>query len=444
MNQKDFFELLSTNYQFVSPEIKKNKLEEFRDNDVVELVNRILNQANQIGASDIHIEPRINDKVYIRLRVEGQMIDLGFLDYKYRENVISRIKVLANMDISEKRKPQDGKLSVLVGDPNVRLNLRVATFPTAGGLEDMVMRLLPNEEPLPLNNIGLHLANLKKMERILNDPYGMIFVCGPTGSGKTTSLHSMLKYLNIPERKIWTAEDPVEITQDGMRQVQIQKFLDYATVLRAFLRGDPDVIMIGEIRDAESATIASEASLTGHLVLSTLHTNSAVESVIRVISMGVNHFTVADAVLGVLAQRLCRTLCSKCKESYVASKEEIVELIKAFSQEMRQTDIFRENPDEFAKSLYQNWVEQYGENGKINLYKPRGCSRCRNGYRGRIGIHELMINSDEIKNAIIARKSSDEIEKIALEQGMFSLKMDGIIKIITGVIDLAQLEIISK
>lgn len=439
MKQNSFFEQLADKYEFVLPDIKKGNIKEIEESDVVEIVNKSIEVAYNIGASDIHIEPRTNENVKIRFRVEGNMRDYGVLPLNYRDTLISRIKVMASMDISEKRKPQDGKMTVYVGDTRAQINLRVASFPTAGGLEDIVMRLLPNEKPLLLDSIGLNKQNLKKIVEIINKPYGMIFVCGPTGSGKTTTLHSILNYLNTSERKIWTAEDPVEITQDGLRQVQIHKFLDYATVLRSFLRGDPDVIMIGETRDTASAEIAIEASLTGHLVLTTLHTNSASETIDRLVNMGVSPFSVADSTLGVIAQRLCRTLCTRCRESYTPEKSEIVELVKVFCKDMVKTESFMENPEAFAKQLFDFWIQEYGENGELKLYKPRGCHRCLDGYRGRVGIHEVLINSFNIKRAITNRKTTDDINLIALNEGMFTLRMDGILKVLEGKIDLAQL-----
>lgn len=444
MQQAEYFNKLQCNYVLEKPEYKKKRIREYEQTDVVELVDIFIEEANRLGASDIHIEPRINERVYVRFRIEGNMVDHCTLPLSVRESIVSRIKILANMDISEKRKPQDGKMSITLNESKNQLNLRIATFPTAGSMEDVVMRLLPNEKPLQLDSIGLHPRNLKDVVEMVNNPYGMIFVCGPTGSGKTTTLHSILNYLNVPERKIWTAEDPVEITQEGLRQVQISKQVDYATVLRSFLRGDPDVIMIGEMRDIESANIAIEASLTGHLVLSTIHTNTAPETVSRIINMGISTFTLADSLLGVIAQRLCRKLCVKCKEEYYPENNEIFELIKMYCNEVVTTQAYNENPKEFSNNLYKFWQANYSDFGKIKLYKPRGCIKCNQGYKGRVGVHELLIASDDFKRAVANKKATEELKTIALNEGMLTLRMDGIFKVLEGTIDMSQLDIICK
>ena len=280
--------------------------------------------------SDIHIECAPGrDKVRIRFRKDGRLHPYLELPHTYRSAVIGRLKVMCDLDISEKRKPQDGKINFARYVQGVRLELRVATIPTQNNLEDAVLRLLASSKPLPLESLGLSPHNLDKFQAAAQRPYGMLLCVGPTGSGKTTTLHSLLAVINTPERKIWTAEDPVEITQSGLRQVQVNPRIDwtFAKAMRAFLRADPDVIMVGEIRDKETAQVAIEASLTGHLVLSTLHTNSAPETVTRLLDMGMDPFNFADALLGVLAQRLVRRLCPHCRTLRDASPEEEEELL---------------------------------------------------------------------------------------------------------------------
>ncbi len=268
-------------------------------------------------ASDIHIEPNVGKKnVEVRYRVDGDCAIYQTLPYSYRAAVISRIKIMSNLDITVRRIPQDGKIKFKRphGD---EIELRVATIPTQGGVEDVVMRILAKGETMPIEAMGLSERNFNEMLKILAKPYGMILVVGPTGSGKTTTLHAALHHINKPDRKIWTAEDPVEITQYGLRQVQVQPKIgfDFAAAMRAFLRADPDVIMVGEMRDFETAKTGVEASLTGHLVFSTLHTNSAPETITRLLDMGIDPLNFADALLGILAQRLVRTLCKDCKEA---------------------------------------------------------------------------------------------------------------------------------
>jgi type II secretory ATPase GspE/PulE/Tfp pilus assembly ATPase PilB-like protein len=276
------------------------------DNELVKLVNKIIIDAYKMGASDIHIEPMPGKgKTGIRLRKDGSLMNYIEIPSTYRNALITRIKIMCDLDISEKRKPQDGKIKFKKYGP-LDIELRVATLPSQGGVEDVVMRILASGEPIPLEGMGFSVRNLELVKKTVSKPYGLFFVCGPTGSGKTTTLHSILKYINTPDTKIWTAEDPVEITQKGLRQVQINKKagLDFATIMRAFLRADPDVIMVGEMRDKETVSTGIEASLTGHLVFATLHTNSAPESISRLLDMGMDPFNFADALLGILAQRL--------------------------------------------------------------------------------------------------------------------------------------------
>ena len=319
--------------------------------------------------------------------------------------------------------PQDGKIKFKkFGGKDIEL--RVATVPTQGGLEDIVMRILAAGEPIPLDKLGLTQRNFDNFVNVITQPYGIIFVCGPTGSGKTTSLHSALGYINKTETKIWTAEDPVEITQKGLRQVQVKPKIgfDFAAAMRAFLRADPDVIMVGEMRDKETTSIGIEASLTGHLVFSTLHTNSAPESITRLLDMGMDPFNFADAILCILAQRLARTLCKSCKEKFHPTRAEYDELIREYGGET-----------EFMKNVNIPYTDD------LMLYKPAGCDACNNtGYSGRCGIHELLIGTDEMKSLIQNAAPIEKLREQAVRDGMSSLKQDGIGKIFDGKLDLLQ------
>ena len=302
------------------------------DSAIVRLANQVIAEADRLGASDIHIEPYADRKdMAVRLRIDGTCFTYMGIPAAYRRAVVSRIKVMANLDIAERRKPQDGKIRYRLGKDR-EIELRVATLPTAGQDEDVVLRLLTAKQPMPLEAMEFAPAILPAIRAIAEKPYGIILCVGPTGSGKTTTLHAILKHINTDERKIWTAEDPIEITQDGLRQVQVHPKigLTFATAMRAFLRADPDVIMIGEMRDKETADIAIEASLTGHLLLSTLHTNSAIETVTRLLDLGCDSFNFADAMLGVLAQRLCKRICTQCKESYHPTRQEYDELVLGY------------------------------------------------------------------------------------------------------------------
>jgi type II secretory ATPase GspE/PulE/Tfp pilus assembly ATPase PilB-like protein len=307
------------------------------------------------------------------------------------------------------------------------IELRVATIPTAGFNEDVVMRILAASEPIPIDKLNMSERNLHEIKKIAEKPYGIIMCVGPTGSGKTTTLHSVLGYINTPERKIWTAEDPVEITQYGLRQVQVQAKIGFtfAAAMRAFLRADPDVIMVGEMRDKETCETGIEASLTGHLVFSTLHTNSAVETITRLLEMGMDPFNFADAMLGVLAQRLCKTICKECKETYHASREEFDELATAYGAEA------------FEKLGYK-----YDDN--FLLSRGKGCDVCKNsGMKGRTGLHELLIASDRLKRTIQKRATAEELLKIALEEGMTTLVQDGVVKVIKGYTTFKQVKAVA-
>jgi type II secretory ATPase GspE/PulE/Tfp pilus assembly ATPase PilB-like protein len=352
----------------------------------------------------------------------------------------ARIKIMCDLDISEKRRPQDGKIKFRRFGP-LDIELRVATIPSAGGVEDVVMRILAAGEPLPLEQLGVQPGNLEKLKACVSKPYGIFFVCGPTGSGKTTTLHSVLRYLNTPDTKIWTAEDPVEITQRGLRQVQVNRKagLDFATIMRSFLRADPDIIMVGEMRDQETTSIGIEASLTGHLVFSTLHTNSAPESVVRLLDMGMDPFNFADALLGILAQRLAKRLCSKCKEAYRPTGDEMQHFLDEYCEELMATAAFQKNPKTGREMLLRQWTKDFGKDGQIVLHRPRGCEACGNsGYKGRVALHELMVCNDAIKRLIQERARVALLLAQALEDGMRTLKQDGMEKVLQGLTDLKQ------
>jgi type II secretory ATPase GspE/PulE/Tfp pilus assembly ATPase PilB-like protein len=316
----------------------------------------------------------------------------------------------------------------------------VATIPSSGGVEDVVMRILAAGEPIPLEKLGLTQHNKERLEKTVSKPYGLFYVCGPTGSGKTTTLHSILKFLNTADTKIWTAEDPVEITQKGLRQVQINRKagIDFALVMRAFLRADPDIIMVGESRDKETVSMGVEASLTGHLVFSTLHTNSAPESIVRLLDMGMDPFNFADALLGILAQRLAKKLCD-CKQEYTPDAEEIKLFVSEYAQELRNTSAWKADYAGEAKKLYESWVKTYGSEGRLKFYKAGGCEMCnKTGYKGRLGLHELLVADDHLKRLIQERARVSELFAVAVEAGMRTLKMDGMEKIMLGLTDLKQ------
>jgi type II secretory ATPase GspE/PulE/Tfp pilus assembly ATPase PilB-like protein len=410
------------------------------DNELVKFVNKVIVDAYSQKASDIHIEPMPGKlKTGIRFRIDGTLVPYIEVPAHFRQAMVTRLKIMCDLDISERRKPQDGKIKFKKYGP-LDIELRVATIPSAGGVEDVVMRILAAGEPIPLEKLGLTTHNRTRLEATVSKPYGLFYVCGPTGSGKTTTLHSILKFLNTPETKIWTAEDPVEITQKGLRQVQINKKagIDFALVMRAFLRADPDIIMVGESRDKETVSMGVEASLTGHLVFSTLHTNSAPESITRLLDMGMDPFNFADALLGILAQRLAKKLCD-CKEPYTPGTSEINSFIAEYAEELRHTPAWKVDFSGEAQKLFESWVEQYGEDGKLRFYKPVGCDKCnKSGYKGRLGLHELLIADDRIKKLVQERARVAEIFAAAVESGMRTLKMDGMEKIMMGMTDLKQ------
>ena len=397
------------------------------DSAIVRLTNQVIAEADRLGASDIHIEPYADRKdMAVRLRIDGTCFTYMRIPAAYRRAVVSRIKVMANLDIAERRKPQDGKIRYRVAKDR-EIELRVATLPTAGQDEDVVLRLLTAKQPMPLEAMEFTPVTLQAIQAIAEKPHGIILCVGPTGSGKTTTLHAILKHINTDERKIWTAEDPIEITQDGLRQVQVHPKigLTFATAMRAFLRADPDVIMIGEMRDKETADIAIEASLTGHLVLSTLHTNSAVETVVRLLDLGCDSFNFADAMLGVLAQRLCKRICTQCKEAYHPSRQEYDELVQGYGAQDWPTLGIEYHPD---------WC----------LYRGRGCEACnRTGFKGRVPLHELLLPSESMKQLIQARSRTVEMLTLALKDGMVTLVQDGIRKALQGLTTYRQVSAVA-
>jgi type II secretory ATPase GspE/PulE/Tfp pilus assembly ATPase PilB-like protein len=402
------------------------------DSTLVKLVNKIILDAVEQKASDIHIEANPTGKhMRIRFRKDGALVTYLEMPSHFRKAVVSRLKIMSQLDITERRKPQDGKIDFARFGP-VKVELRVATIPTANGLEDVVMRVLAAATPVPIDQLGLDTTALADIKRMIARPHGLFLVCGPTGSGKTTTLHSLLGFLNTADLKIWTAEDPIEITQPGLRQVQVNAKIGwtFATAMRAFMRADPDIIMVGEMRDAETAKTGVEASLTGHLVFSTLHTNSAPESVVRLLDLGMDPFNFADALLGVLAQRLVRRLCANCRSAYMPAANELEELALEYCSETRGE----------PGKLLEQWRKDYGgANGRITLFRAAGCPECdRTGYKGRMGLHELLVADPAVKRLVQMRAPVAEIVSAALGKGMRTLKQDGIQKVLQGVTDMHQ------
>ena len=407
------------------------------DNSLVRLINSMIIDANAKGVSDIHVETQPGKrKVRIRFRKDGVLAPYMELPHTYRSALVARIKIMCDLDIAERRKPQDGKIDFAKFSAQHKLELRVATIPTSNGLEDVVMRLLASAKPIPMDKLGLRAPTFRDLQEAVSRPYGMVLCVGPTGSGKTTTLHSVLGFLNTPDKKIWTAEDPIEITQSELRQVQVNAKIDwtFAKALRSFLRADPDVIMVGEIRDHETAQIAIEASLTGHLVLSTLHTNSAPETVIRLLDMGMDPFNFADSLLAVLAQRLVRKLCADCRVVTDASDDEVDELVNDYRH------VFPEPLRPTQDALKDEWLARFGKHGRLQHYHSPGCPKCDgHGLRGRLGVHELLVVNPEVRRLIQTSARPEQLLHVAMEtSGMRSLRQDGIEKVLAGLTSIEE------
>ncbi|MGZ4120647.1 MAG: GspE/PulE family protein [Actinomycetota bacterium] len=371
---------------------------------IVKLVNLLITQAVNDRASDIHIEPQERD-VRIRYRIDGVLHEVMRSPKSIQNGVLSRLKIMADIDIAERRVPQDGRVGLVVGGKAI--DLRVATMPTVY-CEKAVIRILDKSHALlNLSDLGFSELNMERYEASFRKPYGMILVTGPTGSGKSTTLYATLNILNQIDRNIITVEDPVEYRLGGVNQVQMnpKAGLTFASALRSILRSDPDIVLIGEVRDAETAQIAVQAALTGHLVLSTLHTNNAPSAVTRLTEMGIEPFLVSSAVDCVLAQRLVRNLCEKCKEYYQPT----------------------------AEALKEARIPLLPDGSIPRLYRAVGCNTCGNtGYRGRMAVHEVMVMSEEIERMTVERRSSEDIGRVAQEQGMLTLRQDGILKVLEG------------
>jgi type IV pilus assembly protein PilB len=378
--------------------------EAVEDAPIVKLVNLLITQAVNDRASDIHIEPQEKD-VRIRYRIDGVLHEVMRSPKSIQNGVLSRLKIMADIDIAERRIPQDGRVGLVVGGRAI--DLRVATLPTVHG-EKAVIRILDKSSGMiGLGDLGFSDHNQERWESGYRKPYGMLLVTGPTGSGKSTTLYATLNILNTMDRNIITVEDPVEYRMNGVNQIQIntKAGLTFASALRSILRSDPDVVLIGEIRDTETATIAVQAALTGHLVLSTLHTNDAPSAITRLTEMGIEPFLVSSAVDCVLAQRLVRKLCDRCREPYEPT----------------------------ADALKEARVPLRADGTVPTLYRATGCNHCGNtGYHGRMAVHETMLMSEEIERLTTERRSSEEIMRTSQEQGMMTLRQDGILKVLNG------------
>jgi type II secretory ATPase GspE/PulE/Tfp pilus assembly ATPase PilB-like protein len=419
------FDMMELDIDFEEEEDFEEDAEDFDEgsSQIVRMVDQILISAYRSDVSDIHVEPSPQTgKAGIRFRIDGVCQDFLQVPIKNARAILSRLKIMGGLDIAERRLPQDGKIKFKRKGVKP-FELRMATLPTVGGFEDAVLRILAEFGAMKLDDMGLNERSLAIIKKVISQPYGLFLVVGPTGSGKTTTLHSALGHINKPGIKIWTAEDPVEITQPGLRQVQCQfKIgLDFSRVMRAFLRADPDVIMIGEMRDKETASIGVEASLTGHLVFSTLHTNSAPETVTRLLDMGLNPLNFSDAFLAVLAQRLARRLCKKCRKEYNPSKEDIDEIKTVYGKE----DFDASGIELTTKSV---------------LYRADSCDDCHGtGYKGRFGIHELMEGTKDLKKMIKNEATSEELFVQAKKDGMATLIQDGVTKALNGLTDVTEI-----
>ncbi|WP_052155003.1 ATPase, T2SS/T4P/T4SS family [Aliiglaciecola lipolytica] len=389
---------------------------------VVRLVSRVLHDAKRLNASDIHVDPEKNGPTRVRMRIDGVCRDITQVPASHHSAVIARIKIMSNLNIAEKRVPQDGKLAFKMSGQLVEV--RVATIPTVAG-EGVVMRILASGGALPIEKMNISPKNMTMLREMIKKPHGILLVVGPTGSGKTTTLHALLGYLNTPDKKIWTAEDPVEITQPGLQQVQVSPKIGFtfANALRAFLRADPDIILIGEMRDKETAHAGIEASLTGHLVLSTLHTNSAPETITRLLDLGLDPVNFSDACVGIMAQRLIRTLCSNCKEEYEATDTDMAFIRRQYGEQ---------------------YLDELNLQEPVRLHRGKGCDDCGDtGYKGRTGVHELLSMTSDLRSLVYKEASVSEMKAQSMLDGMRTLTQDGILKVLKGDTDIAQIQIIS-
>ena len=377
------------------------------DAPIIRLVNQVIARAVEQGASDIHLEPT-GSELRVRFRIDGVLVESATIQRRMVLGVISRVKIMSDLDISERRIPQDGRVSLTIDGHHI--DLRVVTLPSVHG-ESIVLRILDKSSVvMDLDTLGMGARDRERFERAFHQAYGAVLITGPTGSGKSTTLYAALGQLNTIEKNIITIEDPVEYQLDGITQVQVnaKAGLHFHTGLRSMMRADPDIIMVGEIRDRETAQIAVESALTGHLVLSTLHTNDAAGAIARLIEMGVEPFLVASAIDCVVAQRLARKLCQDCKQREIITAEELC-----------------------AGGIRSQF--------DLEAYRPRGCARChQSGYRGRVGLYEVMTVSEEIRKLALARAPSPEITEIALRQGMRPLRDDGIEKVRSGLTSIAE------
>jgi len=411
------------------------------DSALVQLVQTMMIEAQARAATDIHVECQARRaKVRIRFRRAGSLSPYLELPYTYRAALMARLKLMAELDAAERRRPQDGKIDFHKFSPKHRLELRMATIPTANGLEDVVLHLLPAATPIALDNLGLSASNLGHLRDAISRPRGLVLCVGPTGSGKTTLLHSLLHSLSTPERKIWTVEDPIEITQTDLRQVQINPSIDwtFAKALRSILRADPDIIMVGEISDQETARIAIDASLSAHLLLSALPVKSAAETVTRLLDMGVNPFSLADALSVVLAQRLVRRLCERCKVQVPAPDALIDELLNDYLQAFPAD----RRPERAA--LLAQWRTAYGQDKSLQSCHAPGCEECQgSGFAGRVGLHELLCMTPGLQSLIQKSARADLLLAEAFRSGDFhTLRQDGIVKVLQGLTTLEEVRAI--
>ena len=400
---------------------------------VAKIASTLVEYAMKGRASDIHIEP-LEDKTRIRYRIDGVLQERLFLPTKVHDALVSRIKILSNMKIDEKRIPQDGRFTFKLGDKVV--DLRISTLPTVHG-EKIVMRLLPKAGQAPtLQELGLRGTALRTFEQAILRPNGIILITGPTGSGKTTTLFAALSKINSPRVNIVTLEDPVEYQIPGVNQVQINPTagLTFASGLRSFLRQDPNVIMVGEIRDSETASLAIQASLTGHLVFSTLHTNSSSGALPRLLDMGMETFLLASSISAVVGQRVVRKICGSCKKEYVPPSQAVEDIRKVLGNLIQHREIAQKLSEQEQKD-----VEELAEGTKLKLFKGAGCEKCGDsGYQGRIGIFEVLAVNDKIGKLILERSPSQNIEKVAVEEGMITMVQDGYLKVLEGITTLEE------